>query len=331
MAATKISDIVVPSIFNPYLLERSVQMMELALGPIIMNNADLNELATRGGKLINMPFFDDLSGNDEVLSDSAALTPAAITTGQDIAALLQRGTAWGVNDLARSLSGEDPMRQIADLVANYWVRKRKTTLINTLNGVFADNVANDSSDMVTDVAAESIAATTAATRFSAANFIAAAATLGDHLQDIVGIAVHSSIYQDMLNQDLITFQKNSDGTLDMPRYMNRVVIVDDDCPSAAGTTDGLKYTCYLFGEGAIGFGEGGAPVPTETDRDSLAGEDYLITRTHYILHPRGIAFQSGSVAGTTPTNAELALAANWSRVYDRKNVRLAELIVNPDQ
>ena len=331
MAATKISDIVVPSIFIPYMLERTVQLMEFYMSSIVRNNPALNELAMRGGKLINMPYFKDLTGADEVLSDSAALTAGAITTGTDIAALLQRGRAWGVNDLARALSGEDPMREIADLVAGYWVRRRKTTLINTLKGVFADNVANDSSDMTHDASAVSIALTTTATRFSAANFIAAAATLGDHLSDIAGIAVHSAIYQDMLNQDLITFQKNSDGSLDMPRYMNRAVIVDDDCPVVAGGTDGLVYTCYLFGEGSIAYGEGGAPVPVETDRDSLAGEDYLITRTHYLLHPLGVAFQSSSVAGTTPTDAELALAANWNRVYVRKSIKLAQLKVNPDQ
>ncbi|EHR1500876.1 coat protein, partial [Salmonella enterica] len=89
-----------------------------------------------------------------------------------------------------------------------------------------------------------------------------------------------------------------------------------------------KYTTYLFGSGALGMGQGGAPVPTETDRDSLAGEDILITRSHFIMHPRGVAFTSASVAGSSPTNAELQNAANWSRVYERGNVRMAAVITN---
>lgn len=328
MAATKISDIVVPEVFNPYLLERTTELMQFALSAIISNDPELNALAQRGGKLINMPFFNDLSGDDEVLSDSGSLTLNAIGTGQDVAALLMRGKAWGVNDLAKALSGEDPMRQVADLVAGYWVRKRKTVLFNTLAGVFADNIANDSNDMVLDVASESIAGQTASTLFSAANLINAEATLGDHIGQIVGMAVHSAVYTQMLEQDLIAFEKNSDGSMEIPTYLNRTVIVDDACPRVAGSTDGWKYTTYLFGSGAIGYGEGGAPVPTETDRDSLAGEDILINRSHYVLHPRGVAFQSASVSGDSPTNAELALAANWDRVYDRKNVRLAALITN---
>lgn len=328
MAATKITDIVVPDVFNPYLLERTTTMMQFALSSIISNDSDLNILAQRGGKLINMPFFKDLTGADEVLSDSGSLTLNAITTGQDVAALLMRGKAWGVNDLAQALSGEDPMAQVADLVAGYWVRMRKTALMNTLDGVFADNIANDSGDMVLDVASESIAGQSASTLFSAANLINAEATLGDHIGEIVGMAVHSAVYVQMLEQDLITFEKNSEGSMQIPRYLDRVVIVDDACPRVAGSTDGWKYTTYLFGAGAIGYGEGSAPTPTETDRDSLAGEDILINRTHYILHPRGVAFQNSSVSGDSPTNAELALAANWDRVYDRKNVKMALLITN---
>ena len=49
-------------------------------------------------------------------------------------------------------------------------------------------------------------------------------------------------------------------------------------PVVAGSTSGNKYTTYLFGEGAVGHGEGGAPSledieAVETDRDALAGDD----------------------------------------------------------
>jgi hypothetical protein len=84
----------------------------------------------------------------------------------------------------------------------------------------------------------------------------------------------------------------------------------------------------MFGNGALGLGQGNAPVPSETDRDSLAGNDVLVTRSHFIMHPRGIKFTSSSVAGPTPSNTELGAAANWDRVYSRKNVRVAQVITN---
>jgi hypothetical protein len=104
--------------------------------------------------------------------------------------------------------------------------------------------------------------------------------------------------------------------------MGKRVTIDDGLPIVSTT----NYTTYLFGAGAIGYGEGAPPVPTETDRDSLAGEDYLITRKHFLLHPRGVKWNEASVAGDSPTNAELATAANWTRVYENKNIRIVKFL-----
>lgn len=50
----------------------------------------------------------------------------------------------------------------------------------------------------------------------------------------------------------------------------------------------------------------------------------LVNRRHFILHPRGVAFQNDSVAGASPTNAELATGTNWARVYDNKLIRIVQ-------
>ena len=325
MAATKISNIIVPEVFNPYVVEKTAELASFYMGGIISNDAQLDALASQGGKLINMPFWKDLTGNDEVLTDSGSLTVNAITSGQDIAALHARGKAWGVNDLAKALSGDDPMSRIGDLVADYWARRMQVTLISSLTGVFLDNKTNDSGDMIVDVAVET---TAGAVKFDGDLFIDGQATFGDAIGNITGIAMHSNTYNYLKKTDNISFEKQSNGALEITTYRGLPVIVNDNLPKRAGTTSGFVYTTYLFGNGAFGFGQGNAPVPTETDRDSLAGEDILITRTHFLMHPRGIKFKSGSVAGTFPTNTELALAANWDRVYERKNVRIAAIIHN---
>jgi hypothetical protein len=105
--------------------------------------------------------------------------------------------------------------------------------------------------------------------------------------------------------------------VDVPAFLGKRVIVDDGCPVSNGV-----YDTYIFGAGAIGLGEGAAPVPTETDRDSLAGDDILINRRHFILHPRGVRWKDAAVVGSTPTNTELANKLNWERVYESKNVRI---------
>jgi len=180
--------------------------------------------------------------------------------------------------------------------------------------VIADNLANDGEDMV---AGDGTAA------FDADLFIDGQATFGDAIGGLAGIGMHPVVYHNLKKTDNISFEKESLGDLEVETYRGLRVIVDRNMPVDTGV-----YTTYLFGAGAIGFGQGSAPVPSETDRDSLAGEDYLITRTHFLIHPRGIAWQEGGVAGESPTNAEVAVAARWDRVYERPQVRIAAIRSN---
>ena len=309
---TKIADVIVPEVFNPYVVQKTAELSAFAQAGVIANDPAFDALATAGGKLINMPFWSDLTGDDEVLSDSTPLTPGKITAGQDVATLLMRGRAWKANDLATALSGSDPMAAIGDLVAAYWARQEQKTLINTLKGVFlAASMAGNKSDI-------SGAVDPAVAEFTASTFIDAAYKLGDAESKLTAIAMHSATFASLRKQNLIDYVFDSDNK-PIATYMEKRVIVDDGMPVAGGV-----YSTYLFGAGAIAKGKGAAPVPTETDRDSLQGDDILINRQHFILHPRGVAFQAASVAGSSATNAELATASNWVRAYENKNIRIVE-------
>ena len=309
---TKIADVIVPEVFNPYVVQKTAELSAFAQAGVIANDPVFDALATAGGKLINMPFWSDLTGDDEVLSDSTPLTPGKITAGQDVATLLMRGRAWKANDLATALSGSDPMAAIGDLVAAYWARQEQKTLINTLKGVFlAASMAGNKSDI-------SGAVDPAVAEFTASTFIDAAYKLGDAESKLTAIAMHSATFASLRKQNLIDYVFDSDNK-PIATYMEKRVIVDDGMPVSGGV-----YSTYLFGAGAIAKGNGAAPVPTETDRDSLQGDDILINRQHFILHPRGVAFQAASVAGSSATNAELATAANWIRAYENKNIRIVE-------
>lgn len=308
---TRIADVIVPEVFNPYVIQRTAELSALVQSGIVVPNPELDRLASSGGKTINMPYWDDLTGDDEVLSDSGALTPSKITAGQDIAVLLMRGKAWAANDLAKALSGDDPMKAIGDLVAAYWARMEQKTLINTLNGAMGSASMSGNVHDISAGAGE-------AANIDGANFLDASQKLGDAKDRLVAVAMHSSVETYLAKLNLIEYIRESDANPRVPYYMNKRVIVDDNMPVAAGV-----YTTYLFGAGAVGRGEGAAPVPVETDRDSLAGDDILINRRHFILHPRGIAF-TGTPAGASPTNAELATTTNWLRKYENKNIRIVQ-------
>lgn len=311
MAATKIADVIVPSVFNPYVTEKSTELSALFTSGIIATVPELNVFGMKGGTTVAMPFWKDLTGAEEILSDVVPLGVDKITTGQDIAVLHARGKAWGVNDLAEALSGDDPMAEIASLVAGFWDRRWQALLIATLGGVFA---SASMSGNVHDISAGAGAAAI----ISADSVVDAMYKLGDASQKLVAFAMHSATVAVLVKQGLIDFKEDRDGNPTLPYYMGKRVIEDDGMPVNAGV-----YTSYLFGYGAIGYADGGAPTPTETDRDSLAGEDILINRRHFVMHPRGVAW-IGTATGVSPTNTELSTGTNWNRRYQNKNIRIVQ-------
>jgi hypothetical protein len=162
--------------------------------------------------------------------------------------------------------------------------------------------------------------------------------LGDAADRLSAVAMHSGTEAALRKLDLIDFIPDSEGKSMLRTFQGRRVIVDDTIVPRAGSTDGLVYTTYLFGPGA--FGKGVAPLDgtplqggfgtegVEMARVPLDSDTVLINRRRYILHPRGVKFTSATVAGDSPTNAELELAANWTRVWENKNVRIVAVTHN---
>lgn len=311
----KISDVIIPEQFTKYTIQRTMEKSRLIQSGIMSANPELNILASSGGTIVNMPYWTDLTGDSEVLSDTSALTPGKIGSSKDMARLHARGRAWGVNDLAKSLSGDDPMGAISDMVAEYWNREQQKMLLKTLDGVFASAGMSGSILDISGLAGD-------LAKFNAGSFIDASYKLGDSESDLTAIMVHSITYASMRKQNLVEFVLDSQNA-NIPTYMGKTIIVDDSVPYNTGT--GVATT-YIFGSGAIGYGEGNLPVATEVDRDSLAGEDFLINRKMFLMHPRGVKWNEASVAGQFPTNDEVATAANWTKVYDQKAIKLVKFV-----
>jgi len=318
MSITRLADVIVPEVFNPYVIRRTEELSRLRASGIIGTVPDL--AVPEGGVMVNMPHWNDLSGDDEVLSDETPLTPSKLQAGLDVAAVLAKGKAWGANDLASAFSGDDVMGAIASLVAEYWARMEQQTLIAILRGVFA------SSSMSSNMLDASAPADPAIDRDL---LVDAISLLGDNSENLTGIVCHSAVRADLAKKEVLDARVNVDDTYTGPefqRFMGRQIIADDGCP--VETVGAARiYTTYLFGNGAIGSAIGVPPVPTETERNALAGNDYLVNRRHFILHPRGVKWTNveRNPANSTPGNAELSDGRNWSRVWEPKSVRIAVL------
>lgn len=311
MAATKISDILIPDIWQPYLIEKTAERSALWQSGIV---AAVNDITVdAGGRTVQLPFFTDLSGNSEVLSDSTPLTVNKISTSKDVAAINHRGKAWGVNDLAGAMAGDDPMDAILNLVADWWDRDMQTMLVNMLKGAMgASNMTGNVLNISTLSGSNAI--------ISADSILDAQQLLGDAKDKLTAMIMHSAVATKLRKLNLIDTELDSNN-VPIQYYMGKRVIESDVLTAASSV-----YTTYLFGSGAVGYAEGEPAVPVEDDRDSLQGEDILINRRSFVLHPRGIKWvpASGVPAGNTPTNTEFSGTGNWSRVYENKNIRIVQ-------
>jgi hypothetical protein len=173
------------------------------------------------------------------------------------------------------------------------------------------------------------------TQLSQSAMVSGIAKLGDAGQELTGILMRAPVYYALMNLDLIVPASNtsqldtrlSRERLELGTYLGRPVFVDDTLPydSGVGPSGQDVHHTYFFGPGAFAYATAPAKTPVETDRDSLKGIDYLMNRTHYLVHPNGISW-TGNAAGNAPTNAELATGTNWSKVFtDDRNIRLTQL------
>lgn len=317
MTETRLSDMIVPTKFNKYVQVLSTQKSNLYQSGIITDlSAVINSEIE--GKTVNMPFFNDLNATDAevVLDDTSNLTVGKMTTGQDVAVKLLRGAAFGSSDLSADLAGADPIDAIANRFADWWNKRMQTALLSVLAGAMG---AANMTDNVNDISGE----TGGAEFFDADSFIDSAFLLGDEQGGLTAVAVHSLTLKAMVKADLIDYVPDSLGKLTIPTYMGKTVIVDDSLPVSGSGSDRI-FTTYLFGPGAIAYGEKSPKVPVEVERQALVGmgQEYIVNRRQWVMHPRGIKWLGGTQAGVTPTNAELATTTNWTRVYDAKIIRI---------
>jgi len=337
MATTRLSDIIDVTVFRDLPPVNGPEKTAFYDSGVVTRNALLDELASAAGKTAELPFWKDLDGSIELnYSDddpTNEATPQKVVQGEQVARKAFVNQGWQAADLASELAlGPRAIDQVRNRTDTYFTRQWQRRLVATTNGIIADNVANDSGDMVVDVASESISGQDAGTKFNRDAFVEATNTLGDRYDELSAIAVHSTVYAQMVKNDDIDFIPDSEGNLVIPTYLGLRVIVDDGMNVEAGATDGFKFTSVLFGAGAFGFGVGSPEVPVEVERYADQGNgggiETLWVRETYVLHPFGFKATGTPSNGITFTQAELATAGTVDRVIERKNIPLAFLVTN---
>lgn len=331
-----VADVIVPEVFAPYVQVLTEAKSRLIQSGAIVRDAALDQFLAGGGLTMHAPSWRDLDDDaDNVSGDQSDSdsTPNKIATQDEIVVRKSRNNSWATSDLASALAGSDPADAIAARVANYWTRRAQAMFVALMTGVFADNAAAPTgtehvqNDMTFDIKGASYV--DGVTNFSAEAFVDACATMGDSMDSLALVFVHSVVYARMQKNNMIDMVPDARQEIMIPTFLGREVVVDDQMPAASGV-----YESWLFGRGALRMGMGSPKVPVETIRNPAEGNgggmETMFSRTEWCMHPIGHKY-AGTAGKGGPSNAStsnnLAHAASWARTYaERKQIKIARLI-----
>ena len=328
MALVQISNVVVPEVFTAYMLKETMEKAGVFTSGLVVPDSFMAGLLAGGGRLFQHPFWADLDNTGSVVADD---DPAHVITPLNLAATKMqfirqfRTQAWSTANLAGELAGDNPMARIVSRVSAYWAREFNRLTISTLNGIINDNIANDSGDMVFS-SGVGVGGLTPTDGITAEAILETKQTMGDAAESLRILVMHSRIYTNLQQQQLIVFIPNARGEISIPTYLGYHVVVSDTVPVDTGV-----YTTYLCAPGVVGYAEKPPLKPVETYSLPLtgygAGTESLVTRRQFSLHPYGWNFTDADTAVEFPSTTELEAAANWDRKYpERKQVPIAVLL-----
>lgn len=344
MAITTIGDIVTGNepVILSYMTQDPVERTAFFQSGVLAQSPYAAAIANGPSNVANIPFWKAISTDiepnysNDVYQDIA--TPRSVNTGEMMARVAYLNEGFGQADLTVELTNQNPLRSIASRLENFWQRQAQRRLIATTLGIYNDNRAatdayHEKDDMVIDVSA--------AGGFDAGAFIDAQQTMGDALSGVGGenlgtIAMHSYVKGQLRKQQLIDFVRDADNNTMIDTYQGYRIVTDDSM-TVVGTGASRQFISIIFGQGAIGYGEGTPPVPVEYEREASRGNgggvETMWSRRTWLMHPLGYSFTNAVITGngseTIPASAswqDLANATNWNRVVERKHVPIAFLV-----
>ena len=76
---TCLENVIVPEIFVPYVIERTTAKSKILQSGIAVANSKLDELLTRDGTTMKMPFWQDLQGRSQLWTEGSDIEVRNIT------------------------------------------------------------------------------------------------------------------------------------------------------------------------------------------------------------------------------------------------------------
>lgn len=313
-------------IFSAYFLdEPDLMSTALVKSGAMVEDSYINSLITNGGDIYTIPFYGLLDYTaDPVNYDGRTDIPInEISASSQTGVVYGRANGWGVRQFAADFTAANPMAAMASRVRKWWEVKKQKTLLGIVEGGLAH--AKMSTHVLTKPAL------TETTIDDACEEI-----FGDQASRVAIAVMHSSVAQFYKDKERVEYLKYTDPnglTRELSVYqINGIntVVFNDGLKIAGADGKAATYATYLFATGALRHGEAPVTLPVEFARDprTNGGEDYLLNRLRETIHPDGFTFTKPKTGYTeSPTDAQLAAAANWAPAYsDAAAIPIAKLI-----
>ena len=157
MATVQLADIYNPVPFAGLTARAQLELNKFIESGVAVRSETLQSMVSQGGNIGEITNFQPL-GTDEpnYSSDDPAVnsTPKKISDETQKYRLASQNQSWSAMDLAIELGLQDPVAAITTKIGQYWATANERRIIQSCMGILADNVANDSGDMLETVATE---------------------------------------------------------------------------------------------------------------------------------------------------------------------------------
>ncbi len=326
----------IPEIQNPYVNERSTTLSRLWQSGIVENSLpSANEISSGNGNRVVVPFNLSIEDEDAAVGSytlANKITPTRIGNSLYTFHATTRAKSWTTADLDKIVAGHNPVGVLTEQMGTFWANNYQKDLLAQTQGIVADNIANDSGDMVNDIYSDVVAGSlTAANLVSQDAIIDAMHTMGDHRGKLKAVIMHSNVRKQLEKDEPNNFIPASATNIGFDTYLGLMVIEDDSMTVTAGSNT-PSYDTILFGAGVFSYGADSRLIGEEWDRDTTSadgmGENFIVTRRRFGLHPQGFDYTLTNPEDM-PTRANWASATNWARkVTDRKQIAMAVLRSN---
>jgi hypothetical protein len=337
MALSQISDLWTPEIWVKSIREKQATFPSILNSGIAVNTQQFDEIATGAGTAANIPFFKDISSqDDEPQVENTAATVNGITADYMVAPVLNRVTVNTSTALAAQVSGGDVVGSFTDSIAARRLKQRNATLYALLRGAFntagASAAAAPLSSMRVDSFDESGTDATSDQTFNPDLFITGKALLGELSDELVNgaLLLHPNVMASLERADKDSFQSGTESGLPFTISTYRgIPVFTSELLYRAGSSNGYVYNSFLFAKGVIAKGEkpqmSGTPGNPAIDVASLnynpdvnLNNERIYDRTRHVMHLNGMKW-TGTPSGQSATNTELATYSNWSYVFSTQN------------